>query len=246
VLFQWGQLKFKGIAESYRETLDFFSADGVPLRATVNLTLSQQDHVFDNAPAADAANAGPDTALDTRATNPSDVTKDTPQATRAVAKANGQESLRFGNGSPLTVSASVTLKPPVAFAAAAGGGGLGLGLGAGVSAGAGIGISGGAGLSIGASAGISAGATAGISGMARLSATEGAFSGLQVSAPPGGSSVSLNTSRLLPQASSAMVSADSSATFDVGGKATVQGSAGLRADVGARGDLRARVTFDGV
>ena len=54
VLFEWGRIKFKGIAESYKETIDFFSASGVPLRASVNLTLSRQDKVFD-----DSAGAAP-------------------------------------------------------------------------------------------------------------------------------------------------------------------------------------------
>src|SRR5262245_37060267 len=35
IVFEWGRLRFKGIAESYKETLDFFSANGVPLRASV-------------------------------------------------------------------------------------------------------------------------------------------------------------------------------------------------------------------
>src|SRR5215510_11498520 len=108
VMFEWGRLKFKGIGESYRETIDFFSADGVPLRSTVNLTLSEQDHVFDKAAEAKKTNAEPDTALDaavdTRSTSADDVAKQAqaPEATRAVAQANGQDNLRFGNGSPLT------------------------------------------------------------------------------------------------------------------------------------------------
>src|SRR4029450_3398522 len=46
VLFEWGRVKFMGIAESYKETIDFFSANGVPLRASVNLTISPHDQVF--------------------------------------------------------------------------------------------------------------------------------------------------------------------------------------------------------
>jgi hypothetical protein len=58
VLFEWGRIKFKGIAESYKETIDFFSANGVPLRASVNLTLSRQDRVFDDPPGGAPDNAG--------------------------------------------------------------------------------------------------------------------------------------------------------------------------------------------
>src|SRR4051812_37226660 len=46
VLFEWGAYKFQGMMESYKETLDFFSADGVPLRASVNITMVQQDKIF--------------------------------------------------------------------------------------------------------------------------------------------------------------------------------------------------------
>jgi hypothetical protein len=259
VLFEWGRIKFKGIAESYRETIDFFSANGVPLRASVNLTLSRQDQVFDDAAGSapqDGGATGEDDALDTPAGSAADVASaaESPDAARAVAQANGQESLRFGNGSPLTVSASITLKPPAAFAS--GGGGLGIGLGAsagigggagiglGASAGIGIGSGAGVGISAGVRAGIPAGAGAGMSGLSRLSATEGAFSGLRPTARVGSSTARLNTSRLLPQVRSAALSTDLNASFRVGGKATLEGAAGLSADVGGRGAPRKKLSFD--
>jgi hypothetical protein len=40
--FRWGSFRFDGIVENLEETLDFFSADGKPLRASVALTLGQQ------------------------------------------------------------------------------------------------------------------------------------------------------------------------------------------------------------
>jgi hypothetical protein len=262
IVFEWGRVKFKGIAESYKETIDFFSASGVPLRASVNLTLSRQDQVFDDAPDTTPQGAGgmdDDLALDTPAASAAEVANagQSPDAARAVAQANGQENLRFGNGSPLTVSASITLKPPAAFAA----GGLGIGIGGGIGIGAGIGVGGGIGLGASASigigagggvgagaaigAGISVGASAGISGMARLSATEGAFAGLRVTASAGASTAKLNTSRLMPQVRSATLSTDRNASFRVGGKATLEGAAGLRADVGGRGGLRGKLSFEG-
>lgn len=42
VRFLWGSFHFDGIIDSMEETLEFFSGDGVPLRASVSLTLSQQ------------------------------------------------------------------------------------------------------------------------------------------------------------------------------------------------------------
>jgi hypothetical protein len=42
VRFQWGSFLFDGMVEGLEETLEFFSPDGKPLRASINLTLSQQ------------------------------------------------------------------------------------------------------------------------------------------------------------------------------------------------------------
>jgi hypothetical protein len=40
--FQWGSFLFDGMVDGLEETLEFFSPDGKPLRASINLTLSQQ------------------------------------------------------------------------------------------------------------------------------------------------------------------------------------------------------------
>jgi Contractile injection system tube protein len=42
VQFQWGSFLFKGIVEALDESLEYFSQDGKPLRASMTLTLSQQ------------------------------------------------------------------------------------------------------------------------------------------------------------------------------------------------------------
>jgi hypothetical protein len=42
VRFLWGSFQFDGIMESMEESLEFFSADGRPLRASVSLALTQQ------------------------------------------------------------------------------------------------------------------------------------------------------------------------------------------------------------
>lgn len=41
--FIWGSFKFDGVMDSVNETLDFFSADGIPLRSTVSVSLTKQD-----------------------------------------------------------------------------------------------------------------------------------------------------------------------------------------------------------
>jgi hypothetical protein len=223
VLFEWGRVKFKGIAETYKETIDFFSASGVPLRALVNLTLSRQDQVFDDAGGGGperVGGAGDTSPFDAPAASAADVANaaQAPAAARDVAAANGQESLRFGSGASLTVGGSVELKPPAAFAA-------------------------GGGLSVGVAAGASIGGGAGVSAIARLPATEGAFAALRVP-PPSTAAARLNPARLQPDVRSATLSTDRNASFQVGGKATLEGAAGLRADVGARPSAGGRLTFD--
>src|ERR1044071_8330890 len=43
VLFAWGSFTFPGVVDSMDETLDYFSEEGVPLRATISLGISRQD-----------------------------------------------------------------------------------------------------------------------------------------------------------------------------------------------------------
>lgn len=246
VQFAWGTFFFRGMIDSYRETFTFFSATGVPLRSTVNLSLSRQDHVFDNqagrgatgatgslspsavqaggAPAPPNANSPLGSAGDLAARAGDG------RAARALGAANGQESLRFSTGDGgLVVSGEVELRGPAAFSA-----------GAGAGAAAGIGASAGAGLSLGAGAGIGAGAGVGASAGAGVAAS--AFSGLRVQAPQ--VSVNLAPEKLLPAPPGAGLSAGAGATFSLGGKAQVQGGASLRADVGAGASLKGKITFD--
>jgi len=42
VRFIWGSFQFDGLMESLEESLEFFSSDGVPLRASMALNLTQQ------------------------------------------------------------------------------------------------------------------------------------------------------------------------------------------------------------
>jgi Contractile injection system tube protein len=231
VLFEWGVYKFQGMLESFDETLDFFSPNGVPLRAAVNISLSSQDKVFENSnyssfdqqdsltpdvvdvPAPSAPTGGSNgQAVTDLASRGGDA-----MAGRAIASANGLETMRFASG-PLTVDASVTLEPPTAFAS----GGIGLSAGGGVSGG----------ISVVASASIGAKASAGVS------ATQGAFSGLKTSIQK--PTLKLNPVRLVSTGSTA--SLGGSKSFQVGGQAS-GGSSGLSANVGANADLKARIQF---
>ena len=48
--FDWGSFRFDGIVDSIEESLEFFSADGRPLRSSIQLALSTQEiqHAFDD------------------------------------------------------------------------------------------------------------------------------------------------------------------------------------------------------
>ena len=132
MLFRWGAYSFDGIIESYKEKIDFFSSGGVPLRATVSLTLSRQDRVFDageknpNAGLGGALAANAD-AVETRLGAGDSVEKlagraGDPAAAPALAAANGLESLRVPGASALRLPAGVSLAPPVPFAPGSGSG----------------------------------------------------------------------------------------------------------------------------
>jgi hypothetical protein len=263
--FRWGTYVFKGMVESYKETIDFFASDGVPLRATVNLTLSRQDVVFEpgkSLPADDPEKGkrepvevpatggapGPQRQLGgggQYATQLGASAGDT-RAGRAIAAANGQESMRFSAGAALSVDAAIELGPPVAFAS----GGAGFDVSGGASVTGGLDITGGsgfgasAGAAVGASgAGASASASAAAFGgraSAGVSASAGAFAGLRSTAVP---RTTLDVERLVRRSETVSLGVDDTATFSLGGQASIQGSASLSADVGASTSLRTRIQF---
>lgn len=220
VLFEWGTFTFQGVVESYKETIDFFAPTGVPLRASINLTMASLDKVFESLSQGSdkkfepvvqtlATRAESLTALATQAGNP--------QAARAIAADNGQESIRFPGGA-IALSAEIQLSPPAAFAS----GGAGFSAGFGVS-GSGLGIGG------QASAGVSA--------------SEGAFAGLRSAAVVNGPPVRLDPGRLASLSASLNLATGHLASFQVGGQAEQESSGSLRADVGASASLQGRIQF---
>lgn len=233
--FRWGAFSFRGVMESFHETLDFFSSDGVPLRSQLRLSLAAQeaDEVF-RADPLDATAAGVDPA-DVRLTAlPAGGVADLGSrigiagAARAMGQVNGLASLRAGGGVAAVASAGVTLNGAAGFSASAGAGfGVGVGAGAGVSAGFGAGASFGAGAGIGAGAGASFASGASSAG---VSASGGAFAGLGVPRPP-----------TLPSAAAFSTGAPpvgAVTAVGLGGRATAGASAGLTGRVGAEARLR--------
>lgn len=248
VLFEWGTFKFQGMAEGYKETIEFFSPDGVPLRASINLTLANQDKVFEDGGKAARANlpagtltpdevqvptrqgptseqvsqVGGGAPADGGGRSPAQVAARAgdSRAARAIAAANGEESLRFSTGRSLVVSPSIATRGASALAGGVAGS-----------------------LQLGANS--TAGAVRSIGGRAsaRLAANAGAFAGLRAG-NGAGKAASLDVDRLLDFSESAEVAGDRDASFALGGQALLEGSASLTADVGVSASLRPRIQFD--
>jgi contractile injection system tube protein len=59
IRFHWGSFLFEGVMDSMDETLDLFSADGLPLRASVSISVSKQEIQYDRSKAASLGAAVP-------------------------------------------------------------------------------------------------------------------------------------------------------------------------------------------
>ena len=237
LMFQWGSYQFQGIMDSFKETIDFFSNDGVALRSLVSIGLSRQDLVFDDKDLSKTTNTGsvvqtsPGSSVQSAATMGGD-----PNAARQLGADNGLESLRFTGGASLQVNVGVQLNPPAAFVTAPS-------VSAGVGIGAGIGI--GVGAGVGVSAGVQTsglGATFGATASAGVPATAGAFAGLQTGRATISSTGRLNPMQMLPATVGTDVST-APGSFSLGGAANAAGPSGLSTDVGMQFSFSDRLTF---
>lgn len=243
VVFTWGTFTFQGMVESYKETLDFFAPQGVPLRASVNLTLSRQDKVFANDPTAgpqrggqaDAVTLQPDqsgpTILSSKFKSPvlgggtgngasagTGTGTSLTNAMRRLAAANGLESLR-------RVAEAVTVPSSLPAAAVAAGG-------------AASGFAGGDGAALGVSVRVGGALSAGVP------ASAGAFAGLHAAAAGAAASVRVDLDALLPTDLGGVMSVGADARFRLGGQAEQQTGASFSADVGADVSLGDELRFD--
>jgi len=174
--FQWGSFSFDGMLSSYNETLDFFSPEGIPLRASLQLSFKEQRFQFDTLDVTAAARAEPTLTPGgpgVSAAGANSLQGKDPKKWRDTALFNGLENARLSTSAGLSV-------PGLS---------LGLGAGIGVSGGfsAGIsgdisgGVSGGISTGIGASAGLKAGA--GLSSSAQLGFSVGASASVGTDIP---------------------------------------------------------------
>jgi hypothetical protein len=133
VIFQWGTIWFEGYIDSYREKIDFFSSEGVPLRATVTLSMTQQERNFEpSANAAMGSNPGagglsldgnsPINRLGSMNSVTDAIKRLNPSAggisgvARALAAANGIENIRLPEVKELVVpSLQLSQNPRIGF-----------------------------------------------------------------------------------------------------------------------------------
>jgi hypothetical protein len=116
VRFLWGSFKFDGVMESMDETLDYFSADGRPLRSRVSLSISSQDIQFQIDPSAPGVPQTPGTQPRQQVRQGESVQQamgrsGRPQDWPQVAAANGIENPRLPRpGQFIDVNAGVSLR----------------------------------------------------------------------------------------------------------------------------------------
>nr|WP_321398819.1 hypothetical protein [uncultured Desulfobacter sp.] len=111
VIFQWGTIWFEGYIDTYKEKLDFFSSQGVPLRAVVTLSMTQQQRNFDPNTRVNTSNntagdltpggnspvnrTGADTSITDAVASNNSMAAGNCLAARAVAALNGIENMRL-------------------------------------------------------------------------------------------------------------------------------------------------------
>jgi hypothetical protein len=162
-LFQWGAFEFLGLVQSFDETLDFFSPEGRPLRATVSLKLSEDRYQFRNraveqaarnTPSLSSTGAGPQGGSDQNAAPVPGTSGEGAGNWRDTSLFNGIESPRMPSLSVLAVP-SVSLSASVGISA-------GIGLGVNISGGVSVNVS----ASLSASVNVGAGSVSGSTGNA--------------------------------------------------------------------------------
>jgi hypothetical protein len=248
VTFQWGTFIFAGIAESYRETLDFFSADGVPLRAQVAMSLKEQPGEFTALQRPNPLGVANTSAFEVPsqlgaglggaagvALHGGDL-----RAARAIAGLNGEASLRFSAGASLSVHGGVQLREAVSFV----GGSAGVGAGAGVGLGGGLGLDASAGAGLGVDLGLGAGSGASVDLGAFAGTSLGVGVGASAPARASGPGLRFDARRLASAPPTRQLATDVGAGFAIDGRALPNGAAGLRSDVGRGRPLSSKLKFD--
>ena len=200
VIFEWGTIQFSGYIDSYREKIELFSNEGVPLRSTVSISLTQQQRDLssqdepaeEEAPAEDAP-ATP-VAEGDNVTNVASQAGDS-NAGRKIAENAGLESMRHPNVTEINL-VNINARAEVGInsnnglsldssATAQAFSGLKAGAKVELSPRVDVGLSAQAGLNVGVSAGVSAGVGIGAGAGAGISVGVGVGAGASASAKLG-------------------------------------------------------------
>lgn len=217
VVFQWGTIWFEGYIDSYREKIDFFSSEGVPLRATVSISMTQQQRSFDpneKAPYDKGSTTKGDIAPYSNAPierigknkNMSDMAQKhgNPSAARHVAAQNGIENLRHPEVAEIVLfDGALPRMPRLDFSAKFGTDDINIGVKTG---------------------------------------TEGIFSGLrnQSGVKPLDAGLSID----MESRFGAEIGVGASASFGLGGMVGMDSGASLSADVGVNADIELGIQFE--
>lgn len=171
VQFEWGSFVFRGITDAMNETLDYFSEDGVPLRATITLDITRQEIEFLPGQKGKGGGGGAPTNLQLTPLKQARAGDSLQGAAGREGKSGDWKSIAAANGidDPLRLSAGALID-------------MDAGLGVGGSVG------------VGGSAGVGAGAAASASTLAKASTSAGVSARATASASLS-ADASLNTNR---------------------------------------------------
>lgn len=113
VRFVWGSFQFDGLMDSLEETLEYFSAEGKPLRASLALTLSQQkiQFAFRDTGAGGGAAGGPGATPGTKPLAQAPTGSSVQGLADAAGKGGDWQSIAAANGieNPRALSAGAIL-----------------------------------------------------------------------------------------------------------------------------------------
>lgn len=231
VRFHWGSFLYDGVVDSMDENLEFFSSSGVPMRASVALSISQQELTFQVAEA-EAEGAGTSAFEEAKAGDSLQkmASKAGNPDWKGVALANGIENPRLMAPGALVNMSATGISASLGGASITGGASIGASFG--LSAGASAGISLNAGASFGGGASFGAGASAGAGASFGAGASLGAGASFGAGASIGGgigAGASFGAGAEL--SAGASVGAGASAGFDAGGGFSASADASADASV---------------
>jgi Contractile injection system tube protein len=187
VRFLWGSFQFDGLMESLEENLEFFSAEGRPLRASMSLNLTQQKITEFTIKEPESAGKGAATTPGTRPLTEAPANKSLQSLADSAGKGGDWQSVAAANNieNPRMLEPGQLIDMDAALPSVSAGASFGASAGVGASIGGSFGASANVGASFGASVGTGASASASVNASAQASASASGASA-SLSLRPGG------------------------------------------------------------